>query len=240
MMGGPVLRLKFSASRHRAHSARGGQAEDEAPGGLAERAVGLDGGEGGGTAGGAAEADGGDVDPGAVVEGGDFGEVAGLIHVPEDEGVEFAGEAGVEAVDFADQDAAPTDRPTGDADTMTTFGGQGNAGRIGIRFLAQIHLAEFHFQPRLLRDFQAVLEPFVVGSHAEDTGDERPVGGVPFPRGGEGAVQLDHCAAGLFTQEFPGHQTDFGRARGVTAGGADHGRADDVKGGVGHYWKDEG
>jgi len=150
-----------------------GQSFQEVESFVWQRAVGLDGGEGCGTASGAAEADGGDVDPGAIIERGDFGEVAGLVFVPEREGIELTGKAGVEAVDFADEDAAPADRPASDTDGMIAFGGQGDTGRIGVRFLAQIHLVEFNFQIGLLRDFQTVLELFVVRCHAENAGDER-------------------------------------------------------------------
>jgi len=60
---------------------------------------------------GTAQLDGGDIDLGAIKEGGDLGEVARVVEVPEDESVELAAEAGFETIDFADLDAAAANRP---------------------------------------------------------------------------------------------------------------------------------
>ena len=91
--------------------------------------------------------------------------------------------------------------------------------------LAELYLVNGVGQPGLLRFGKGVGQAGVVGLHAQQAAQERPVGAVPRAGLGKGAVEVDGGLDRGLAQQGAGHGADARRPGGVGAGGADHHRA---------------
>ena len=110
----------------------------------------------------------------------------------------------------------------------TVGGGEGEEGGVGVG-VAQLPPLECELHSGIPGQSEAHGNASVVRLHAQQPRDQRPVGAVARPGGGEGAVEYDVGGGGGAPQKLPSHQPHPHGARRVGAGGADHDGAEYIE-----------
>jgi hypothetical protein len=140
---------------------------------------------------------------------------SGLIARQRDERVVGAGERDREVVHLGDLDAAAANGRAAHLHPLGVVAGaafQLEDGRVRVRVVAEVHLAELPVEPCILRLVVGDAQAQVVGHDANEAADQCAVGAVPLAGGRERAVQRDAGAVGHAAEDGPGHEAEAARA----------------------------
>ena len=151
-----------------------------------------------------------------------------FVLVSDDQGVEHAVKADVDAVHLVHQDAAAAYAARLKLQLFAAGVPGFDHGGVGVS-VPQFHGVDGELQPTLFSLLVGVGYAEIVGLHAQKTGHQGPVRAVTGAGLGKGAVQMDLGLHRLVAQQRPGHAADADRSRRVGAGRAHHHRAQNIK-----------
>jgi hypothetical protein len=98
-----------------------------------------------------------------------------------------------------------------------------------MRTVRERSLFESVVEPFLLGDLEGRSNALIIRPKPKKPGNQRLVGTVTLARARKGSVKLHHRALWGATHETTAEQAESARARGVTGGGSDHYRTDNVE-----------
>ena len=151
-----------------------------------------------------------------------------FILIADDQGVEHAVEADVDAVHLVHQDAAAAYAACLKLQLFAAgVPGLDNSG-VGVG-VPQLHSVDGVDQSPLFRLLKGKGNAQVVGLHAQQPRHQSAVRAVAGAGLGKGAMQMDPGLHRLVAQQRPGHAADADRSRRVGTGRAHHHRAQNIE-----------